>query len=173
MIRIIFIIFILSVSTRSLACNCNETGTVDESFKYSDAVFHGKVIQKTFVSFGQSIKKEAADSIRRTLDEGKLNLFDSDFIIKLEFEVKHHFKGTTIDDTIIIYTSRTSASCGYIGFEIGKEYIVYSSSKSHVFSTFLSPKNEFEKENTYWTNHCTRTQEFNFGEYKELKALKT
>lgn len=158
----------------SLACHCEEPGSVEESFNYSDAVFHGKVINKSYVSFGESIEKEAADSVRQKLDENKQRLFESKFIVMVEFEIINCFKGNFFYDTIVIYTTRTSASCGYGAFEIGKEYIVYGSTKSYAFWTFIKNADnfKFEKQNTYWTNHCTRTDEYNYGEAKELDKLK-
>lgn len=160
--------------SNSLACRCEDPGSVDESFNHSDAVFHGKVINKSYVSFGESIAKESADSIRQKLDENKQRLFDSDFIVKVDFEIINSFKGNFFHDTIVIYTTRTSASCGYGAFEIGKEYLVYGSIKSYAFVTFIKNADsfKFEKENTYWTNHCTRTDEYNYGEAKYLEKLR-
>lgn len=157
----------------SLACSCEESGSLEESFHYSDAVFHGKVINKSYVSFAESLEKLAADSIRQELDENKLSLFDSEFIVKVELEIQKCFKGNLFNDTIVIYTTRTSASCGYGGFEIGKEYIVYGSSKSYAFWSFIknADKLKIEKQNTYWTNHCTRTEAYNYREAKELEKL--
>lgn len=174
MIKTLLIIglIIFGINT-SLACSCEEPGSVEESFNYSDAVFHGKVINKSYVSFGESIQKVVADSIRHKLDENRLDLFDSEFIVKVEFEIIKCYKGNLVNDTIVIYTTRTSASCGYRGFEIGKDYIVYGSTESYAFWTFIKndDKYKFEKQNTYWTNHCTRTDEYKYGEAKELEKL--
>ncbi len=172
MIKTLLIIGLIIFGTNnSLACNCEGSGSVEESFNYADAVFHGKVINKSFVSFGESIRIEAADSIRQNLDENKLSDFDSEFIVKVEFEIKKCYKGNFFNDTIVIYTTRTSASCGYRGFEIGKEYIIYGSTKSYSFWTFIKDADEyaFEKKDTFWTNQCTRTDEYNYGEAKELE----
>lgn len=170
---LLIILLIILGTSNSLACSCEEPGSVEESFNYSDAVFLGKVINTSFVTFAESIKTEAADSIRKNLDENKLSLFDSEFIMKVEFEITKCYKGNIFNDTIIIYTTLTSASCGYRGFEIGKDYIVYSSTKSYAFWTFMknADENAFEQQNTYWTNQCTRTAEYNYAEAKELENL--
>ena len=174
MMKTLLIIGLLIIGTNSsLACSCEEPGSVEESFKYSDAVFHGKVINKSFVTFAESIRTETADSIRQNLDENKLSLFDSEFIMKVDFEITKCYKGDIFNDTIVIYTTRTSASCGYRGFEIGKDYIIYGSTKSYAFWTFIKNADEyvFEKQNTFWTNQCTRTDEYNYAEAKELEKL--
>lgn len=123
MIKTLLIIGLLLIGTNnSLSCSCQGTGSVEEAFGYSNAVFHGKVIAKSFVTFSESIRKEAADSLRIDLDERKLNLFDSEFIVAVELEIITCYKGNLFNDTVVIYTTRTSASCGYRGFEVGKEY---------------------------------------------------
>ena len=172
--KIIAIIGLTLIGTNSsLACSCEEPGSVEEAYNSSDAVFHGKVVHTSFVTFAASIKTESADSIRKSLDQNKLTLFDSEFILKVEFEVIKWYKGNIINDTITIYTTRTSASCGYRGFEVGKDYIVYGSSKSYTFWTFIknADENTFEQQNTFWTNQCTRTDEYNYAEAKELENL--
>ena len=172
--KILLIIGLLIIGTKSsLACSCEEPGSIEESFNYSDAVFDGKVISKSFVTFAESIRIEAADSMRQNLDENKLNLFDSEFIMKVEFEITKCYKGNISNDTIVIYTTRTSASCGYPGFEIGHDYIVYGSTKSYAFWTFFKNTDDYviEKQNTFWTNQCTRTEEYNYTEAKELEKL--
>lgn len=166
--------FLILGTTSSLGCNCNEPSSVEEAFNYSDAVFHGKVIHKSFVTFAESMRAEAVDSIRQTLDENQLSLFDSEFIIKVEFEIIKCYKGNLFADTIVIYTTRTSASCGYSGFEIGKDYIVYGEARSYAFWTMIKNAHDFEyeKQNTFWTNHCTRTYEYNYLEATELEKLR-
>lgn len=173
-IKTLLIIGLIIIWTsNSFACKCEDPESVQESFNYSDAVFHGKVINKSLVSFGQSIKSESADSIRHFLDDNKLSLFDSEFIIRVELEIKKCYKGNIFNDTIVIYTTRTSSSCGYLGFEIGKEYIVYGLRKSYAFRTFFknAEGSDIEKQNTFWTNQCTRTDEYNYEEAKELETL--
>lgn len=174
MIKALLIIGLIIFGTsNSLACSCEEPGSVEESFNYSDAVFHGKVVNTSFVTFAESIKTETADSIHKNLDENKLSLFDSEFILKVEFEITKCYKGNIFNDTIVIYTTRTSASCGYSGFEVGKDYIVYGSSKSYAFWTLIKNADDlaFEQQNTFWTNQCTRTDGYNYAEAKELEKL--
>lgn len=174
MIKLLSIIGIILIGIKgSWACKCEEPESVEESFRFSDAVFHGKVVSLSFVSYSKTIETTFADSIRRKLDEKKLNLFDSDFILKVEFEITKCYKGNFIGDTITIYTTRTSASCGYQGFEIGKDYIVYGSKKSYAFWPFKLHITEhiIEQHNVFWTNQCTRTNPYNYVESIELEQL--
>jgi hypothetical protein len=170
---LLIIVILLFRVGNSLACSCESVSSLEEAFNYSDAVFHGKVVNKSLVTYAESIRKEAADSIRKNLDENKLSLFDYEFILKVEFEIKTCFKGNIFNDTIVIYTTRTSASCGYTGFEVGKDYIVYGSLKSYAFWAFIKNSNaiNFEKQNTFWTNHCTRTDVYTYEEAKRLEKI--
>jgi hypothetical protein len=89
-------------------------------------------------------------------------------------EIIENFKGGTSQDTVTIYTTDGGPSCGY-EFELGKEYIVYASIRSNSYSTVLTEyerNQDIEKENSYWTNRCTRTTEFIKSEAAELRRLK-
>ena len=88
-------------------------------------------------------------------------------------EITNLYKGEIKNDTVIIYTTRTGASCGYTGFELGREYLIYTVLNGY-FSNFfdLNFKDiKLESKNTFWTNHCTRTTVYNEVESKELKKL--
>lgn len=164
-------ILVFSIS-KTVACSCKEPGTIAEAYHYTETVIHGKVIQKSFVTFESSMSKEKADSLRIKLkgDDQKLGLLESEFIIEVQIEIQKVYKGELVGDTIVLYTSRNGASCGFTRFEVGQDYIIYASSKSHAFWLFNS-ESSLEKENTLWTNHCTRTTEYNASEAKELDLV--
>jgi len=91
-----------------------------------------------------------------------------------KFEIIEKYKGTVLLDTLTIYTVPKAASCGY-KFEKGKTYIVYGSKKSDIGFMFLPDADihkNLEKENTFWTNHCTRTTEYNKLEADKLRKVK-
>lgn len=175
MSKYVFLFFILMTNTKSYACRCQNPNTVDESFSYTQTIIHGKVLKKSFVSFQSSMDEKKAEAVEKELKEDKqdLLLLHSKSLIKINLKKIECFKGEIKSDTIIIFTTRTNASCGFTRFEKGKEYITYASSNS--YSYYLLPlKNHgvrLEKENTYWTNHCTRTTEFNIVESNELRRL--
>ena len=171
--RVILIIGILIFSaSKTIACRCEDPGTVSEAYNYTETIIHGKVIQKSFVTFESSMNIEKADSLKIKLkgDDQKLELLDSEFIIEVKIEILKVYKGELVGDTIKLYTSRNSASCGFTRFEEGQDFIIYASSKSYAFWLFNS-ESRLEKENTLWTNHCTRTTEHNASEAGELDLL--
>lgn len=164
-------IIIFSVS-KTIACSCEDPDTVTEAYNYTETIIRGKVIQKSFVPFESSMNQEKADSLRIKFedDDQKLGLFESEFLIEVQIELQKVYKGELIGDTITLYTTRTNASCGFTRFEKGQDYITYASSKSHAYFLF-NTESGLEKENTLWTNHCTRTTEYNAGEAKELELI--
>ena len=174
--KLTIILSILLSTQIAFACSCEEPGSVEESYKYSDAVFYGKVLKLSYVTISESMNVEIVDSLRSTIatDERNEDLFNFEYLIKVEFELIKCYKGENLKDTVVIYTPRGSASCGFTRFTIGKEYIVYASSESYMYNTFINNRQskKLEKENTYWTNHCTRTAEFDSFESNELESIK-
>ncbi len=163
------------VFTYAISCNCEDPGTVAEAYNYTETIIYGKVVKKEFVSFGYTMELEKSNYLSSLLknDKQKLGIFESNFIVKIELAVKKIYKGKIVNDRITIFTTRTGASCGFIRFEIGKDFIIYASSRSHaywLFGTEIAVKS-FEKRNTYWTNQCTRTEEYNSYEASELEKL--
>jgi len=174
---LIMLLLISSGAREILACSCKGPMTINDAFNYNETIIHGKVLQKWIVSFSEAMDQDKANSLRHAFkeDQQSLELLESDFIVRIELLVTKVFKGSLSNDTITIYTSRTSASCGFTEFEVGKDFLIYASSKSHAFA-FLNIGNStgrLEQENTYWTNHCTRTKGFDSQEATELESLMT
>jgi hypothetical protein len=173
-IQLAIILFLLV--GRSYACKCDGTGTVKSSLNMSDVVVSGQVLTRELVSYSQTLNPDSVSSIKSRLknNKQKLQFFEMNYIFKIELEITEKYKGVIIRDTLTIYTAMNSASCGY-KFEVGKSYIVYASKKSYLNSMVLDKldrNKNLERENTYWTNICTRTFEYNDSEATELKALK-
>lgn len=91
------------------------------------------------------------------------------YLTKVLVRVETIFKGQTTNDTLIIYTGLGGGDCGYI-FEAGQKYIIYGATKSF-FGSFFKDKNIPNGPNVYWTNICTRTQEYNRAEIVELEKI--
>ncbi len=168
-------ILLFGLFGRTYACKCGGTGTVETSFEGSSAVISGRVLMKEIVPYSQTVHQDSVSVIKNLLkdDQQKLQLFEMSSIVKIEIEVTEKYKGTNLKDTVSIYTAMYSASCGY-KFEIGKSYIIYATATSYLdfmFKEKVKLNDGFQKENTYWTNHCTRTSEYNDIEASELKAL--
>ena len=170
--------FLLFFYSSINACTCT-TPTIEKGFMKSSLVIHGKVLSKTQVS-RRSLRnpKELAESITRlrerllinnsdSIAEIKVNNFlkglDSKSITKVDIVVMDFFKNQfQLSDTLSIYT-RGGISCGYSGFEIGKEFIVYGSKSRNVFNS--------NRLVTYWTGLCSRTKNVDKKELKKLRKL--
>lgn len=157
------------------SCKCAEERTLIESFKGSSVIVRGRVIGKRLTSFKETMSTANATYVRDKLkeDKEKLELFLSDFVYEVRLVVKESFKGGEEGDTLTIYTTITSGSCG-IRFDLEKEYIVYTLKRCQQYFLFLTEKERkgiVEKENTYWAHTCTRTAEYDNSEAVELRKL--
>ena len=134
----------------------------------------GQVLSKELVPFSQTIRPDSVSAIKERLKDDKQNLqfFEMSYIFKIDLAIVERYKGTDLRATVTIYTPMHSASCGY-KFELGKSYIVYASKNSlgFMFRDKVDLSNGSQKENTYWTNHCSRTTEYNSTEAEELRLL--
>lgn len=173
--KILLIIGILIIGLNySLACSCEEPGTVKESYDYADIVVYGKVVSRSYISFRETMESEKGDSLNNLLADHYNELLNSEMILKIEFKIEKNYKGSITSDTVTIYTGRSSASCGYSWFKEGEEYIIYGSAESYCYGLFTPSDNEnLEKKGAFWTNHCSRTTEFNEYEAKELDKITT
>ena len=98
----IFIVsmFVISFSSLISACSCVIPGSPQEELEKSDFVFQGKVI--SVIKEGEMYKEK----------------------YKVTFNVSQGWKGD-VPQEFEIYTSDSSASCGYY-FAEGEEYVVYA-----------------------------------------------
>ena len=167
--KLLLFLVILWTSFGSLACSCQDPGSVEESLEYSDIVVHGKVISMSDVSYRSTLSKEHGDSLNDALEDRRREVFNSDMIVKVELEVKQIYKGEVCSDTLVIYTARSSSACGF-RFKERENYIIYGMSESYQ-AGFYHDQSPPKTTNVFWTNHCTRTAEYTFQEAKELEAL--
>ena len=173
--RVTLTTLLLGLYGHVYGCKCGGPGTIKESFKGSSVIVHGRVVDKRLTSFEKTMKTAKVNYVRDKLkdDKKKLQLFLSDFVYEIRLVVKESFKGSSVGDTLTIYTTMTSGSCGY-WFDLNKEYIVYTLKSSWHYFLFLTEterKENFEKENTYWAHACTRTAEYHDSEAIELRDL--
>lgn len=170
------IIMVLGLTCEMYACKCDGTGTVKGSFNGSDVVISGRVLSKVIIPYSQAVNQDSVAAIKIRLKDNKqkLQFFEMSYIVKVEVEITEKFKGVNLRDTVTIYTAMNSASCGY-KFEIGKFYIIYTSRESYLDSMFIGKVDRnkgLELENTFWTNICTRTTEFNSLEADQLREIR-
>ncbi|MGF9975374.1 hypothetical protein [Viridibacillus arvi] len=137
--RIVILIVMLFISVliypidKGYACSCSQPDPPKEALKGSSAVFSGKVID--------------------TVDRNKNNEIQSSADpIAILFDVDKSWKG--VDQTqAIIYTERSSASCGY-GFSLNEKYLVYA----------------YEENGELRVNACSRTVPLS-GAKEDIQAL--
>jgi hypothetical protein len=174
--RITLIAIIVGVAGHGYACKCGGPWSVEEEFVDTELIVQGKVISKKLVSIQETLKQDKVSGVKERLkgDDQKLQFFESYYVYEIKIEIIEKYKGTVLRDTLTIYTPPKAASCGY-KFEMGKIYIVYASRRSDIGFMFLSDADlheNLEEENTFWTNHCTRTTVFKKLEADELRRLK-
>jgi hypothetical protein len=164
-IRITIILLLSLFITPSFACRCDEQPTVEDSYRFHHLIVYGRVIEKTFISISETIDKDSLAIIRESiglnLDRGYPGLLEAKMITKIRLLVLKSYKNLWKTDTITILTPISGASCGYTRFKEGQEYIVYGYLDNQMDWLFRNDVRGLGTiENTYWTNHCTRTTEY-------------
>lgn len=172
----IFSVFILLISSIDCyACDCNVSYSMEKSFENSQLVIHGKILSKEFISYSETLLTNWSDSLAKWVkDKGQLLDLSTiaSNVIRLKVIVLKSYKNQTHLDTLSIYTPRSSASCGFNTFEVGKEYLIFNGSdlfKSTEFKNYDSEN--IQLNNTFWTNQCTRTVEANQQDLDSLDLI--
>lgn len=124
------------------ACKCAPSENLKSEFDGTEIVVGGKVVGK------------------KVLDENHL--------LEVELLIERIYKGTDIQEKIVIYTPKSTAACGYLEFEIGQDFIVFLSQKKELPFKF---KIDSGKENLFWTTHCTWTNQYNGSLHSEICKL--
>lgn len=157
------------MSENVFGCSCVGESTVKGAYKNSDIVVSGQVRSTTdeYLPDSASIKEMIALGIPVDKLDKRLNGY---YLKKVLIRVDTVFKGQMTSDTLIIFTGVGGGDCGY-RFKVGQKYIIYGNTKSY-FADFSKNQDFPNGQNVYWTNICTRTQEHNQTEIKELKKIK-
>lgn|SRR5690606_2082625 len=174
-IRLLATLMLLGLLGETYACKCNDSGTVEGSFNISDIVVSGRVLTKEIVPYSQTVNPDSVPAIKARFqgDKRRLKSFETTYLVKAEVEIVEKYKGVNLRDTVTIFTAVHSASCGY-KFEVGRSYIIYASRRSYLGTIVMAEADTgkgLELENTYWTNICTRTAEYDYAEAAALRAL--
>lgn len=171
--RTILLLFYLSLPITAFSCSCYEIPSVEDAYFVTPVVVSGKVIRLDYVSVWSTMAPEK----RTQAKEAFLKIhphtasLETPIIQKVALEVSNKYKGENLKDTIVIYTHRSSAACGFTWFKVGEEFIIYAT-PYYSYSLFNPNKIEgLELKNTYWTNHCTRTKPYYEKEAEELAIL--
>ncbi len=167
------LIFIFGYTIVS-ACRCEDPGSVKDAFRYIPFLIHGKILSKKYVSFKETVKKNKIKWVEQRIKKGMRKSYESKLLISVKVEILQQFKGNNIRDTVTVVTPRRGASCGYNGFELDEEFIIYAYPKVFVHNHFILKgeiDENIEKEDLFWTNHCTRTCQYNKDEISELERI--
>jgi len=118
-VRIFFIAVIIFGFSNLFACNCKLPGTIEEVFNTSEVIIHGKVINKCLASYESAMSPLKLETLKTSLkvNQGRLEHIESQSLIEIQILVLKIFKGKIEEDLVTIYTSRSGASCGFLGFE--------------------------------------------------------
>lgn len=173
--RAYFIILFFGLTYQTLlACKCNVNDDTKAGFESSEIIVHGKVINKEFVTFSSSFTGKGMELVCESyINDAQIQDFlEREFLIKVEVEVIEIYKGERIPKIISIYTARTTAACGFLEFEIEREYQIYLFSTSYFDHNFKNVSLDKNLYNGFWTNRCTRTRSFDSMEDRKLKNLK-
>lgn len=166
----VFIVIILTVdvageSWRQNICSCDEEASVEYAMKNSDIVFKGTALTDTVLS-------NLSDYGVMARGDTSVSTYSWITIPARVYRVKVDlvYKGITASDTINNITSKSGTRCGFV-FLNSKQYIIYGTAKDDML-----PQKEFERfthnNQTYWTNHCTRTKIWSQKEEIEIRKFK-
>jgi hypothetical protein len=168
-----FLLSFISFNKPIEDCSCVGSESIEQAFKGSDLVFWGKVDSITYVSLKETVKEEKVKELEEKIGDDISGLWNTTWLLKVSVKPTKVFKGKKQNKDFIIYTPRSGSTCGF-RFEKGKEYVIYALNKSEFYSIYAFediPLKGNEKENTYWTNHCSNTGIYNKTEVKTLKKL--
>jgi len=172
---LIFLIFTIQANLLT-ACSCKYPTKIEDAFAYANTVAYGEIVQLKIIKVSDTMGKDSLIHYKqKELTGFQMEVLNSDFIVEAKLKVKELFKGNVLNDTLILYTTRTEGSCGFTRFLIGEDYLVYASANSYAFYKFYRPQNKrmLEKKNTKWVTSCSITAEFDDDHYAKLKEVKS
>lgn len=161
---------------KSLGCSCNFPTEIPKAYQVTNTILKVKVLDKSIVSFRSTMNQDSLQIYESSnLSAKQKEWLKAEFVIKVVVHVSEVFKGNIDNDTIVVYTTKTGASCGYTRFIVDDEYIIYASPKSYAYHLFYTPSKGrvLEKDGTLWTGICTLTGEFNEKHANELIQAKS
>ncbi len=158
----VLILILFFVSAQNInACSCEDEETISESVKSKDVIFKGQVVSISIYPMPDSL------GILIIGDTSTINtkwLYYPTALVKIKLDKS--FKGHLTSDTLTILTPLHDASCGF-QFRIGQTYLVYATIYDELVVYNHIRKRSIHT-NTFWTNACTWTREWNLTEENEI-----
>jgi hypothetical protein len=161
-IKKLFFSFLIAVASQgfALACDCKPASCIEKSFEQANLVVHARVLSKEYISYSETLLPNWSDSLAKwAKDKGQLLDLSTiaPNVIRVKVLVLKSYKNQTHLDTLIIFTPRSSASCGFNEFEVAKEYLIFNGIDLFKSLEFKNYNERVQLHNTFWTNECTRT----------------
>lgn len=157
------------LSENVFACSCVGKSTVKGAYKSSDIIMSGEVVSLTDEFLPDSAKIKEMIALGISTDNQNKWLYGYS-VKKVLIKVDNILKGQLISDTLTIITGLGGGDCGF-EFKLGQKYIIYGFNKNY-FNVNFKNQDVINGQNVYWTNICTRTQEYNRNEFEKLVKLR-
>ena len=166
--KILFLILALSIG-KSFACTCRTT-ELKKELRRTSSILHVKVLKIVYVSKGDILTDEEHKYLEDKFESEpqNLNALERKSVTKVEIEIIDSYKGDIYASRLTIYTSMHGPSCGYFGFEEGKEFIVFLNPE-RLSKRLFGDYNNGINPNRLWTNRCSRTSVFNDTKSREIR----
>lgn len=158
-----------------MACSCAEIPSIEDAYFMTQVIFSGTVIQIENVSLWETVTSDKRMQVRKEYQQRHPNaaFFDNAIIQKVSIKRTKVYKGENINDTLIIFTPRSGAACGFTWFKVGEDFTIYASIYNNYLYNYTSFTNlkALQLPNSYWTNQCTRTFVYREQEAETLLQL--
>lgn len=158
----------------AFACSCDYPTEISKAYKASSYIVHGRVVDLHSIKVSESMDdRNLAIYKEQGLTKIQTEMLETEFLIAAKLHIITVLKGTVQNDTIVIYTTRTAASCGFTKFQIEQEFIIYGSQSSYFFDVFYSTakNNMLERENSLWVTSCSLTAKADENHFTKIKEI--
>ncbi|PSR56885.1 hypothetical protein AHMF7605_27000 [Adhaeribacter arboris] len=170
-------LLLLSAATESFACTCagKDKLTTENGYASVNVVVKGTVISVSDYNYYDT----AGLSLTGLKFDPKLYTYMIRKYKAYRIAITNNFKPElSLSDTLTVITGQGGGDCGF-EFEIGKEYIVYSDrwTEREIVESIRKRRTkrslkEVARENVFYTDICSLTQEANATELKKLESIK-
>ncbi|MFP2996248.1 hypothetical protein ABN763_10060 [Spongiivirga sp. MCCC 1A20706] len=165
--KFLFTTLVLLFCSKSFACKCYRVDLKKE-LKSTKAILHAKVLKIEYVSMGSIFSNPEREHLEKKPENQILHLSRNKSVAKVEVEIINTYKGNFNSEKLTIYTSKHGQSCGYLGFQVEKDFIIFLQPELLSKRLFRDYENRVNQ-NRLWTSRCSRTMLFNEIESKEIR----
>lgn len=160
----ILFFFILSFfSQKTLACNCNPGGTIEDNVRAANVILKVRILSISY--------SDRLDTFNVVVEGDPKSVFSKywKFYVKIyKAVVEETYKGKMSSDTIRIVTGMNAASCS-LNMAVNDVFLVYGTTRDYL--GFSSVQRNATDGKLIWTNNCTRSMVFLEDDFEEFKEL--